>query len=236
MTITGLLALLGLAVVDSTSVGTLVLPVLMLLHPRVSTRQVLVYLATISGFYLALGAALLVGSSSLLDLTDRLGSSPVVDWVQLIVGAGMLLGSFWPDTPWARRAREASESDDGPGRAGRWLDRMSGSTGMGAVVVVALLAGLVEAASMLPYLGAIALLSTSDLPMVGRLLVLTAYVVVMATPTLILLLVRRWASARLDPWLARHADRLTRGTGAALWWALGILGFLLAADALGRLT
>ena len=50
--------LAGLALLDSTSTGTLTIPAVMLLQPRVRFSRILGYLATISLFYWGLGLAL----------------------------------------------------------------------------------------------------------------------------------------------------------------------------------
>ncbi|MGS2617245.1 hypothetical protein ACVCAH_22370 [Micromonospora sp. LZ34] len=59
MSIGLLLALAGLALVDSTSIGTLFIPVWLLLTPGpVNARRILTYLGTIAGFYFAVGLLL----------------------------------------------------------------------------------------------------------------------------------------------------------------------------------
>ena len=73
MTAVALAGLAGLALVDSTSFGTLVLPLMMLLAPQVRTRNLVVYLATIAAFYFAVGVALLAGARAA-DRGDRPGA------------------------------------------------------------------------------------------------------------------------------------------------------------------
>ncbi|WP_141015026.1 GAP family protein [Nocardioides sambongensis] len=236
MTIAALLGLIGLALVDSTSVGTLVLPLLMLTHPRMRASRVVVYLATISAFYLALGLALLAGADLLGELGEQVEESRTVDVVQLVVGVGLLVGSFWPDTPWAKRAAERRAADATPGRARRWVDTVAAADSRWSTVVgVALAAGLIEAASMLPYLGAVALISTSGLPPAGQVATLAGYVAVMSLPALILLVARMALHRQVSPTLERLSDWLARRTTGAIWWAIGIIGFLVATDAARRL-
>ena len=51
-----------LALIDSTSFGTLVIPVWLMLAPgRIRPQRVLVFLVTVAVFYLAVGVALLSG-------------------------------------------------------------------------------------------------------------------------------------------------------------------------------
>lgn len=236
MSTTALLALVGLALVDSTSIGTLVIPVLMLAHSKVRARRVMLYLATISVFYLALGIVLLLGADVLADAWGSLESHQLVDWVQLGLGALMFGGSFWPDTPWAKLARARQESAGSPSRANRWAEAMTGDeSGPSMVLGIALVAGLIEAASMLPYLGAVALIASSDLVFPERITVLAGYVLVMALPALLLLGIRLAAHNLLAPWLDRLSAWLGGRVGGALWWVVGILGFLLLADATDRL-
>ncbi|MBU2664469.1 hypothetical protein KOI35_13280 [Actinoplanes bogorensis] len=61
MSIVLLLSPAGLAIVDSTSVGTLFIPVWLLLAPeRIGARRFLGYLGPIGGFYPAAGVLLLL--------------------------------------------------------------------------------------------------------------------------------------------------------------------------------
>ena len=240
MDVSALLALAGLAIVDSTSIGTLVLPVLMLAHPRVRAGRVLLYLATISLFYLALGVLLLLGAGALADtVTDAVGSlegNRAVDVVQLVVGAALLAGSFWPETSWGKRAKARRAENPASGRTGRWVDAVSADGARATTVIgVALTAGLIEAASMLPYLGAVAIVGSSELALPGQVGVLAAYVAVMALPALALLAVRLAAHDWLSPRLGRVSAVLTGQMSGAIWWVVGIVGFLLVADAARRL-
>ncbi|MEU5675395.1 hypothetical protein ABZ749_34945, partial [Micromonospora sp. NPDC047753] len=60
-----LLSLAGLALIDSTSIGTLFIPVWLLLAPGpVNVRRILGYLATIAVFYLAVGLLLVWGPAT----------------------------------------------------------------------------------------------------------------------------------------------------------------------------
>ncbi|CCH73180.1 conserved membrane hypothetical protein [Nostocoides australiense Ben110] len=233
MTLAVVAGLIGLALVDSTSLGTLVMPVWMIAHPRLRPSRVVLYLATIALFYWALGLALLLGASALTARWEEIGASRTTSWVQLVIGVGMLVASFWPDTPWARRrARERASG----GREAGWRGRVTGADARASTVVtVALLAGLVEAASMVPYLGAIGLLSTSGLTAPASGAVLAVYVAVMCLPALVLLGLRLGLAERVTPLLTRLESWLTTHTGGAIWWVVGILGFFLAADAVTRL-
>ena len=229
--------LVGLALVDSTSFGTLLIPVWLLLSPgRTRWGRVLLYLATVAAFYLALGVVLSAGAGPLLAAAGRLRDSTAVTWAQLVLGAGLLA--------WAlvggRRRRGGAQR---PGRLLAWRERAVGSGagggvgrgGLGSVVALALGATALEAATMLPYLGAVGLVGASDLTLFQRTGVLAGYCLVMVAPALVLLAGRVLASARVQPVLAWIAAQMERAGGEATAWVVGIVGFLLARDAVVRL-
>ncbi len=231
-----LLVLLPLALVDSTSVGTLLLPVWFLLVPgRVQARRLLVFLGTITGFYLLVGLALLTGAGTLRDRAAQLADSPALAVLQLLLGASLFVLGF------LMGRRRDGEGARRPGRVLRWRDRaMSAGEdgaggGTGVLVGLALGAGLLEVATMLPYLAAVGLLSTSDLDAVARAGLLAGYCLVMVLPALVLLGLRLGAARWVQPLLVRVGAWLERSGAEATAWVVGIVGFLLARDALGRL-
>ncbi|SHG46067.1 GAP family protein [Geodermatophilus nigrescens] len=229
-----LLALVPLALVDSTSVGTLLLPIWFLLAPgRVRARRLLVFLGTIAGFYLLVGLALLAGAEALRDRAAGLGDSSALTVVQLLLGVTLFASSFAMG-----RRREGSRRS---GRVLRWRDRAvgggegGGEGGTGVLVGLALGAGLLELATMLPYLAAIGLLGGSGLSPVLQGGVLAGYCLVMVLPALLLLALRLLAARQVEPLLARVGSWLERTGAETTAWVVGIAGFLLARDALGRL-
>ncbi|MGL4746083.1 MAG: GAP family protein [Dermatophilaceae bacterium] len=232
------LGLAGLALADSTSFGTLGIPLVMLVHPRVRPRMVLLHLAVLAVFYWTLGLVLLVAADRVVALVTDVGESldgnRTVDVVQLVVGIGMLAGSFWPDTRWAKR-RAAEQAARGDGRRASMRERISGDRATArAVVTVALIAGLVEAASMLPYLGAVGLITASGVSFPVAAGILAGYVLVMSLPALGLLGARLALADQVGPLLGRLDAWMTRSTSGAVWWVVGIAGVVLAADAASR--
>ena len=238
-----LAALAGLALVDSTSIGTLVIPLWLLVAPRLRVGSFLAYLATVAVAYAALGAALVLGAGTAREALGgsaglaSLEDSTALDVVQLVVGLALVGLSVWTEPARAARRRAGREAATGPGRAARWRSRLeAGRTSPLAVVGLALAATATEAATMLPYLGAVALVTAADLPAWQWSAVLAGYVVVMVAPALVLLgvrvLARRWA----EPRLARLSAWLGRSSAGALSWVLGIVGVLVALNAVGRLA
>ncbi|MFI6264373.1 GAP family protein [Micromonospora sp. NPDC051006] len=222
-----LLSLAGLALIDSTSIGTLFIPIWLLLAPgRVSVPRILAYLGTIAAFYLAVGLLLVWGGTRLADaLGGALDQRPVL-WAQLALGIALFALSFRYDGKRQRRS----------GGVLRWRDRAtSGDSSARWLVGLALLAALAEVATMLPYLGAVSLLASADLgaPTVAALL--TGYCLVMVVPAVLLLAARVAVPRLVEPVLARLNRWITEKAGSALGWVLGIAGFLVARDAALRL-
>lgn len=269
----GLAAMAGvlvvLALIDSTSFGTLLIPVWLLLAPgRLRVGRVLAYLATVAGAYLVVGVVVMLGAGAFLDrFGDALDTRAAVI-VQLLLGIGLLALSFRFDGKRsARRAAERAEraavrgETPRPGRLTRWRERALGieaaaqggvhdlsggrpGVGPGAVrtrasllplLGLALGAVAIEIGSMLPYLAAIGIVTTSDVAWPASAGVLAAYCLVMVAPALVLLVGRVAAARVVDPVLRRLDRWLTKNAAEMTGWVLGILGVLLALDAFGRL-
>lgn len=218
-----------LALIDSTSIGTLVIPIWLLLEPgRIIVSRYFLYLATIAVFYFGVGVALILGIGSLLDAYSHLLDTPAAAALQLALGVGLFLLAVLPSSETLRRR--------GAERYERWRQRIATSSASPDTLVrVALVAGLAEVTTMLPYLGAIGLLSTSDINLALRPVVLAGYVVVMVAPALVLLAIRLAVHGRAQPVLERLNGWMARSAGEATAWAMGIAGFYIAGDAAGRL-
>lgn len=213
-----LVSLAVLALLDSTSIGTLFVPVVLMLAPgRPRVVPILCYLTTIAAFYLAVGIAITLGGSALVDgvFTGDRGY-----WLELVAGVALFALSFRFDPK--RRS--------GNGKSAAWTERVHRATGSpGALVVLALTAGTFEVATMFPYLGAIAMLTGQPLP--TQVALLAAYCVVMVLPALLLLALRTTLSDRVTPILERANRWFQRNATSATGWILAVVGFLLARDA-----
>lgn len=224
-----------LALVDSTSFGTLAIPVWLLLSPqRPRPSRVLVYLGAVAVAYLALGIALLLGADVVLQrFGDVIGSRPGLV-VQLVVGVALFVVSFRFDSKRSARRRaelEAAGITPAPGRLVQWRAKALAASTVRPLLALAVGAVGIEAVSMVPYLAAIGILSSSGRPGALNVVYLAAYCVVMVLPALLLLAGRVGAARavepvlrRLDGWFARNAESLTG-------WAIGIAGFLVARHA-----
>ncbi|MGJ5827760.1 GAP family protein [Streptomyces ossamyceticus] len=222
------LSLAGLALLDSTSVGTLFIPVWLLLAPgRFNVGKVLVYVVTITVFYFGVGLAVVHGADNLFSVAGEALDARTGLWIQFGVGVGLFLLSFRFD-PERREKRGRNDT-------GKWRDRVGAHSSAPWMVGLALLAGLAEVATMLPYLGAISMLTTSGLHTVEITALLAGYCLVMVVPAVLLLAGRVLLRSAVDPALERMNDWISRRATGATGWVLAISGFLVARDAAARL-
>ncbi|GAA2522912.1 GAP family protein [Pilimelia columellifera] len=228
MSVIFVLSLAGLAIIDSTSIGTLFIPVWLLLTPGgIQVRRLLAYLGTITAFYFVVGMVLVAGGPRIASALEVLWTHRLLLIGQLVVGGALFVLSFWVEK---RKAAATA-------RILRWRDRAvtGAAAGPGGLTGLALLAALAEVATMLPYLGAIGLISTADLPNWSTLILVGGYCVVMILPALALYSLRTAGFARIDRILERlNTWVVTKGSGL-LGWLLAIAGFLVARDAAARL-
>lgn len=221
----GTLALLAL--VDSTSFGTLLIPLWLMLVPgRVRPGRVLFFLGVVGAFYLGLGLVLMGAAGALRPQLQALTEGVVAARIQLVVGVLLVLVSLVC-------GRGAGVGQ----RAQRWRERAVGSEsrgGGGALALLALSAAALEAATMVPYLAALGIITRSDPGAGATVAVLSAYCLVMLAPALVLLALRLGVGARVHRPLTRLADWMARHSGETVAWVVGILGFLVARDAVLR--
>lgn len=212
---------------DSTSIGTLLIPIWLLMGVgSLHAGRFLAYLLSIAALYFGIGLLITAGAGQVLgSLGGSLDSRPVL-WIQLAIGVVLFIVSFRFDS------KRAGSQD----RVERWKQRTQAATAStGFLVQLALFAGLAEVATMLPYLGAIAILASSDLNTPTSLGLLAAYCLIMTLPALLLLAGRKLADARIQPLLVRIDGWISRNAESALGWVIGIAGFLVARDAIDRL-
>ncbi|MFC3898552.1 GAP family protein [Lentzea rhizosphaerae] len=219
MTLGLVAALAGLALIDSTSIGTLFIPIWLMLTPgRLKLSRVGVYLGTITVFYFVVGVLIVLGASQVIDHLDN----DVALWIQLVIGVFLFAISFRFD------------SKKKP-NTGKWQDRINANGSVPALAGIALLAGVVELATMLPYLGAIGMMSASGLKPAQIGLLLAGYCLVMIVPAVLLLGGRLAMRGRIEPLLTRISTWFAKNGASTTGWILGIAGFLVARDAVARL-
>ena len=257
-----------LALVDSTSIGTLVIPVWLLMRRDAerTTGKVATYLGAVGVFYFLVGLLLLSGAAGLgRVLGGGVGSLlelPAVQVVMVAAGAGMLIWSFKDTSFQGTRAQTAVQAGTGqtgtqePGTSGtmettgtmetpgtarataaqqrsqatehRWQHRIGKALySRGGLLGLALLAGVLELPTMLPYLAAVGLLTSSGIGWTASAGVLGLYCLVMLLPAALLVLSRWLLGKHLDGPLQRLRAWLSKASGEAVLWIVGIVGFLL---------
>ncbi|WP_181419739.1 GAP family protein [Arthrobacter psychrolactophilus] len=239
MTIAVYVQLAILALIDSTSIGTLLIPFWLLLRPNAKhlTARILLYLGVLAGFYFLVGIAVLSGADAVIrgmgevSLTDL----PVIQWIMVLAGGGMLSYALMSNPQ--QKDKNSQTATDAPAVEMRWRDRLSKALHRpGGVVGLALLAGLLELPTMLPYLVAIGFLTNSTLALHGEIAVLLIYCFVMFLPALLLLVFRGVLGHRLDTPLQRLNTYLGAIAGETVLWVVGIVGFLLLRAGLSEMA
>lgn len=233
-------ALAALALIDSTSFGTLVIPLWLMLAPgRMRVARILLFLVTIAVFYFAVGVAVMFGAEAAIEQFGDFFTSRLAMSILFVVGVLLIVWSFQLE---AKAKREKKTGAPPSGRFLKWRSRAVGTTDDGgtssrggvALMGLAVGAGTLEVATMLPYLGAIGLLTTSGVgwPVSGA--VLAGYCAVMILPALVVLLLRLVAARQVDPLLTRLDGWLTRNSANTLSWIVGIIGVLLVVNTSGE--
>ena len=238
LTILGILAVLAL--VDSMSFGTMLIPVWLLMTPgRVRIGRMLGYLGTIVAFYFIVGLLIMFGADAFLTRYGDVLQSRGFLIGQFVLGVALFLISFLLDSKKAK-ARAAERALNGGGRVNTWRTRVMGDSdtpqgSFAALMGLALTAALIEVASMLPYLAGIGIITTQGPAWPTSGLLLAGYCIVMIAPALILMIGRLVAARTLDKPLTRLDQWLTKNAASTTAWVIGIVGFLLAANAFADL-
>jgi cytochrome c biogenesis protein CcdA len=209
-------AIVGLAVVDSINPSALLATIALLLRGRAARPLVVIYVAAVLLTYLAVGLALTLG----LGLTpETLVESDAAYLAQGVLGAGMLAYAVLA-----------------PGRGRRPVaePRLPAVTRPAAVFALGVAVTVLELPTALPYLGAVGAITRADLAVGDWLPLLALYNLIFVLPPLLLLAGHVVGGERADALLGRLRRRLGRAAREGLLWLLGLVGFLLLADALGH--
>ncbi|WP_051108810.1 GAP family protein [Paenibacillus daejeonensis] len=226
-----------LALIDSTSLGTLLIPLWFLMtSQRVRVDRFFIYLFTVVGLYFVAGLVIMFGADVLLTRYAAWLDSTAFLIGQLVLGIGFMVISQLMDSKKAR-ARAKERAARGEGRMLRMRQRLMGDSvtsqgSLSMVIGLALTAVILEIGTMLPYLAAMGIIASEEIawPLSGVLLL--GYCLVMILPALVLLAGRLLAYralekplARIDNWFMKHAQSTTA-------WIIGIVGFLLTVNAI----
>ncbi|OZE15575.1 hypothetical protein CH249_03450 [Rhodococcus sp. 05-2255-3B1] len=207
--------LIGLALVDSIGVGTLAVPLWMMLRPSFRVRVVLVHLGVLGLLYLGVGLMLLTLLEDV-TLTSMAHAVPGNAWVRMTVGVVVLVAGLVCD----RRRRRPS--------ATWWMRAPASARG---VALLAVAVGTVEVATMLPYVAAIDAVAASGRGRAFSVSILAVYVLITLLPALLLLTVRVAASQQFPSLQRRLMHRVQRWSQDMVGTVLLVVGALLVADA-----
>ena len=192
-------------------------------HGRAAARGrrarplVAVYVAAVLATYFAIGLALTLG----LGLTpETVIRSDAAYLAQAALGAGML--AYAVLAPGRTRRRGAAPR------------RLPAATRPAAVFALGVAVTALELPTALPYLGAVGVMTRADLAVADWLPLLVTYNLIFVLPPLLLLAGHVVLGERAGALLERLRDRLGGTAREALLWVLGLVGFFLLADALGR--
>ena len=220
-----LIPLVGLALLDSLSIGTLVIPLALIVMWRsVRVPALAAYLLTVAAVYFALGVAMLLGFTGLSAYVERITNTPVFPWITLILGAILAIyGIFGPDPV-----------KPTPGELPKQLNKPI-RTSLPKMIILGLGASLTEAATMLPYIAAMGIISDWDTPMAGQLVAIAAYCGVMVAPTVILAAIALVAGQKFFPRLEKAIPRLQYEAKVTLLWIAAIVGIYMVIHSVGAL-
>jgi cytochrome c biogenesis protein CcdA len=211
-------AIVGLAVVDSINPSALLATIALLLRGRGARPLVAVYVVAVLVTYLAVGLALLLG----LGLTPPAALKGDAAYLaQGILGAAML--AYAVAAPGRRRERGPAEPRRLPA-AGR----------PAAVFALGVAVTVLELPTALPYLGAVGAITRAQLAVAEWLPLLLLYNLIFVLPPLLLLAGHLALGDRAGALLERLRDRLGGTAREGMLWLLGLVGFVLLADALGH--
>ncbi len=221
----GAIALIGLALVDSLSIGTLVIPVaLMVKWGSVRRSALTAYLGTVAIVYFGLGIAILLGLSGIGAQFEDISQSRVFAWVTLVLGVVLAgFGIFGPNPV-----------KPSPGEVPERVAK-SYSSSLAGMIALGLGASLAEAATMLPYIAAMGIVGSFEAPFVVKAGVVALYCALMVMPAIGFALCADLVGKRFFGRMQRMLPKLQYETKITLLWVAAIVGIILIVRSVGRL-
>lgn len=209
-----LISLIGLAVVDSINPSAIAVT-LYLLTSKKPVPKVLAYTAGVFTTYLTLGIMLVAGFGAIATQMGEALNNPLAYSAQLLIGCLMLSYALFGDKL----------------KIGKSTPRKPSSQGLSALFGLGIAISVVEFATALPYLAAIAILINTPLLFIAKVGILVVYNLILVLPMLLLLVsfrlgAERW-KGRIDTW----QQRLNKEAREILYWVFGIIGLALIANA-----
>lgn len=228
---TNYFSLFGLALIDSLSLGTLVIPIVLLLKwGRVRVLPFGTYLATISVSYLLIGVALFFGMRWVIEAFSQVATTVWFSWITLVLGVALFIFGVFSPNPVKKTADEIMDA-----RASQTNLTARKGTGLLGVMSLAVGAAVLETATMLPYLAAIGIIQSLEVSFGAQLVVLALYCLVMVAPAaLIGCCARMWGDRAFEK-ILKIMPRLEFEAKITILWVAAIVGGLLTRNAVNRL-
>ena len=208
-----LVSLLGLALLDSINPSALAVTIYLLLSGRPFVGKVLTYVAGVFSSYLVLGVLIMAGLGSMWGYLE----SPTAYAAQGVIGVALF--GYAVLSPDKSRKRDSAV-------------RQPRSWSFGAIFFLGITVTVVEFATAFPYLGAIALMTNAELPVVEWLRIPVVYNAIFVMPPLFLLAVYSLLGSRMEDRFMRLRNRFGKESRETMLWIVGIVGLLLLADSL----
>jgi len=208
----------GLALLDMLSPATLGVTVYLLLteKERLNSR-LLIYLATVAGFYFLVGVAFMLGMDMLLAAFTSIFQNRLVSWASLIIGGLLFIASFY---------YPKNKKSDPP---------KPKSKSIASMIALGFTTSLIEVGTALPYFAAIGLMSTSNLAMFQWLPILAGYNFIMVLPPLIVFLLHVLLGRMMQGPLEKLQMKISKHSGSAISWIMCIVGLILIFNSLDYL-
>lgn len=218
------LSIIGLALIDTTTFGTMLIPIWLLMAPgRIRFSSVITYLVTIGIAYFVFGILLALGADWLLPYFRSLSeASPPWLGITVLITVGAVLiavGAF------LLIHRHKRGSGSGANRIAKWRDRAVTKQGsVTSLARLAILAFVLEITTVLPYLAAIGLLVQSNTTVPEMAISLGVYCVIMISPAFVLALLRVFSHERIAPLLSWLNQWMSRNSSNSIGWISAIIG------------
>lgn len=214
-------ALLGLAIVDSMNPSAIAVTV-GIIHSgpaKKKNRLALTYILGVMISYLSIGILILLGFQLFFEQISAFADTREAYYIQAMIGAIMFIWSWFP--PQAKKQSEPT-----------FLENVLREAGTLKMLLLGASITMAELITAVPYLGAIVLLQQADIYLGTKIALLIAYNGIMVLPPLMILLGYNFNRNRFDLWLAKRKAKSKDKPSDALQWVVGIIGFIILADAI----
>ena len=162
---------------------------------------------------------MLLGFTGLGSYVERITDASAFPWITLVMGAILAIFGIFAPNP----------VKPAPGELPKQLNKPI-QTSLPKIIILGLGASLTEAATMLPYIAAMGIISDWDTPMAGQVAAIGAYCGIMIAPTVILAMIALVAGQKFFPRLEKAVPRLQYEAKVTLLWVAAIVGIYMVVN------